>query len=87
MHTGSAEIRSNPCPWQVIQRPENIRTPSRVSIAKEPLRLSEINPPSREHCALCLRTFTPRTLCLPENEARSRTVLNRLNELEIGFLI
>jgi hypothetical protein len=54
---------------------------------KEPLRLPEINPPSREHCALCLRKFTPRTLRFLVIEARFRTILNQLNELEMGFLI
>ena len=61
MHTGSAEIRSNPCPWQVIQRPENIRTPSRVNFSKETLTSLEINPQSRPvaRCVLEILRVSP----------------------------
>jgi hypothetical protein len=49
----SLGARSNLNRQLVIQRPRSDCTPSRVNIAKEPLRLSENNPPST-HIVLCV---------------------------------
>jgi hypothetical protein len=48
---------------------------------------SGIKPAVLDHYSLSLGIIAPEPLTFLVIEARSRTVLNQLNELEIGFLI
>jgi hypothetical protein len=82
-----AEPRSNLSPPFLIGRLSFARTPSLYRFAEETLENLGINPPSWGRYSLSLGFLAPEPLNLPVIEARSRMVLNQLNELEIGFLI
>jgi hypothetical protein len=79
--------RSNLARTSLIGRPESRNTPSAAQLANMTPLFSGIKPAVLDHYSLSLGIIAPEPLTFLVIEARSRTVLNQLNELEIGFLI